>query len=141
VRTAVFVLILLLLVSCSSSTPNSEVSPPNSDIGALIVGSWDVVHMSNTPIPLDEIPQSRLASGRLEFRRDGTLEGSVSVRGVPQETRLVGTYQINEDVVTIHNNLNNSTTKSKARLVKDYLVLEPVTGEPLSYIFYYRRIK
>jgi hypothetical protein len=141
VRTVVVILVLLLSVSCGVSSRNSELSLPNSDIAASIVGSWDVVHMSQSPVPLEDIPQSKLVSGRLEFKRDGTFEGAVTMHSGPEETRLVGTYQVDGDVITIHNSLNNSTTKSKARLVRDYLVLEPVTREALSYIFYYRRIK
>ncbi len=97
--------------------------------------------MSQTPIPLDSIPKSGLASGRMEFKLDGTFEGKLSMSGTQQEMNLSGTYQVDKDVVTIHNSLNNSTTKSKVVLWEDYLALEPATPEEFSYTFYYKRIK
>jgi hypothetical protein len=97
--------------------------------------------MSQTPIPLDSIPKPGLASGRMEFKPDGTFEGKLSLSGTQQEMNLSGTYQVDKDVVTIHNSLNNSTTKSKVVLWEDYLALEPTTPEEFSYTFYYKRIK
>ncbi len=131
-RTLLSVLILLITISCN-------LSRRNSGIGESVVGAWTIVHMSKTPIPVDNLPKSKLASGRMEFKEDGTFEGTLSMPGLTQETSLNGNYQVEGNIITIYNSLNKSTTKSKMRFEKNYLVLEPITDEPLSYAMYYRR--
>jgi hypothetical protein len=134
VRTLLCIFLTLLIISCSLSRQGS-----GND--QSIVGAWEVVHMSVDPVSVDNLPASKLAGGRVEFKKDGTLEGVVSMPGVPEGMRISGTYRVDGDVITINNDMNKSTTQSRMRFEKDYLVLEPITREPLTYAMYYRRIK
>jgi len=97
--------------------------------------------MSTAPVPMDSMPASKLGNGRMEFKDDGTFTGTLSMPGLPQETSIDGTYQVDGDVLTMNNNLNKSTTKSKLRFESDYMALEPITEEPLAYVMYYKRVK
>jgi hypothetical protein len=133
-RTLLTVLILLITISCN-------LSRRNSGIGESVVGAWEIIHMSMTPVPVDNLPESKLASGRMEFKEDGTFAGTLSMPGVTQETSVNGHYQVVGNIITIENGLNKSTTQSKMRFEKNYLVLEPITQEPSSYAMYYRRIR
>jgi hypothetical protein len=120
VRTVMFILLVSLASSCTLSSPKPDLPARNSDIRTSIVGSWEVVHMSETPVPLNDIPHSRLASGRMDFKADGTFDGNVFMRGRPQGTSLAGTYEIDGDLLTIHNSSNNSTTKSKVSSTSEH---------------------
>jgi hypothetical protein len=134
VRMRLCIFLTLLIITCSLSCHGSGGDQS-------IVGAWEVVHMSIDPVSVDNLPSSGLAGGRMEFKEDGTLEGAVSMPGVPQGMRISGTYRVDGDVITINNDTNKSTTQSRMRFEKDYLVLEPITREPLAYAMYYRRIK
>ena len=134
VQTLLCVLIWSLVVSCNLSCRNSGADQS-------ILGTWEIVHMSKSPVPVDNLPASKLASGRMEFKGDGTFEGQVSMPGVPEGTPMSGTYQVEGDVITLNNSQNKSTTKSKVRFEKDYVVLKPLTPGPFSYSMYYKRVK
>jgi hypothetical protein len=134
VRTLLCVLVTLLVIGLALSCRGSGA-------GQSIVGTWEIVHMSEAPLAVDDLPANKLASGRMEFRGDGTFVGVVSMPGAPRGTNIGGTYSVEGDVIAITNSLNKTTTKSKMRFEKDYLVLEPITRESLSYATYYKRAR
>lgn len=133
-RTLLCVLVMLFTMSCNLSRQGSGTVQS-------VVGEWEIVHMSKTPVALDNLPESKPAIGRMEFKGDGTFEGTISMPGVPPGTNISGTYQIAGDVITINNSLNKSTTRSKLRFEREYMVLEPVTQEPFSFTLYYKRVR
>lgn len=97
--------------------------------------------MSSAAVPVDKLPAAKLASGRWEFRADGTFEATVVAPGAPQGRKVAGTYSVEGDTITITNDTTKTPMRSKVRFERDHLVLEPITSEPFSFTMYYKRIK
>ena len=131
----------LLCVSAVLFVVGCNLSCRSRDAGQSVVGAWEIANMSRTSVPVDDLPSAKLASGRMEFKADGTYAGRMVMPGAPQGVNIAGTYAVEGDVITITNSLTNTSTRSKMRFEKDYLVLEPVTQEPFSYTVYYKRIR
>ena len=126
------VLCALLITGCGIS--------PNRSEDRSIIGVWEIVQMSKVTMPVDKLPKTRLASGRMEFKPGGVFHGILSAPGSPG-TNMTGTYEIKGDIIKIKNSANDSVTESRVSLEKEYLVLEPMTKEPLSYVMYLKRLE
>lgn len=128
-------LILILLIATVSCGGISEPSSPEESI----VGSWKLMGMVKTPVEIERITESDLMTGHLTFRPDKTFDGEIVYPKSPdRNTKVSGTYTVENDVLTITNRSNNSTTKSTLKFEKDFMIGMPLNPE--GFIAYYKRI-
>ena len=129
----VLVVLVFLLVGCGGNFGVTR------DKGSVI-GSWQLMGMLKTPFDIDKITETDLMGGTMVFKTDGTFEGEVNYPRSPEHNiAILGTYQVENGILTINNHTNNSTTKSKIKFEKNFMILTPLNPEGL--IAYYRRIE
>lgn len=126
-------ILILFTLSCggifNSDTPEKS-----------IVGSWKLMGMTKKPFPIEEVTQTDLMGGRLNFKPDKTFDGDVTYPKMPENNlKVFGTYKIENDIITISNQANNSTTESKIKFEKDFMILTPLN--PGGFIAYYKRFE
>lgn len=104
-----------------------------------IVGSWKLVGMSKTPVEVDKVPQDGKIGGTMDFKSDKTYESKITVPGIFDEgIKTSGTYKVEGDILTTTNKENTSTTKSKIRFEKDYLIISSTDASDTSTMYYKR---
>jgi len=125
-------IVLILTVSCnrvSNSASNKK----------SIIGSWKLMGMTKKPFPIDEVTETSLMGGSLNFKPDKTFDGEVTYPQTPDKNlKVYGSYTIENEFLTISNQINNSTTKSTVRFEKDFMVVTPLNPE--AFIAYYKRL-
>ena len=125
-------IVLILTVSCGgvSNSASNEKS---------ITGSWKLMGMTKTPFPIEKVTETDLIGGSLNFKPDKTFDGEVTYPKIPDKNmKVFGTYTIENDVLTIKNQTNNSTTKSTLKFEKDFMVATPLNTD--GFIAYYKRL-
>ena len=125
-------IVLILTVSCGgvSNFASNEKS---------IIGSWKLMGMTKTPFPIEKVTETDLIGGSLNFKPDKTFDGEVTYPKIPDKNmKVFGTYTIENDVLTIKNQTNNSTTKSTLKFEKDFMVATPLNTD--GFIAYYKRL-
>jgi len=125
-------IVLILTVSCGgvSNSASNEKS---------IIGSWKLMGMTKTPFPIEKVTETDLIGGSLNFKPDKTFDGEVTYPKIPDKNmKVFGTYTIENDVLTIKNQTNNSTSKSTLKFEKDFMVATPLNTDGL--IAYYKRL-
>jgi len=125
-------IVLILTVSCGgvSNSASNEKS---------IIGSWKLMGMTKTPFPIEKVTETDLIGGSLNFKPDKTFDGEVTYPKIPDKNmKVFGTYTIENDVLTIKNQTNNSTTKSTLKFEKDFMVATSLNTD--GFIAYYKRL-
>lgn len=129
-----FLILILLIVTASCGGTSETVSPEKT-----IVGSWKLMGMVKTPVEIERVTESELMTGQLNFKPDKTFDGEVVYPKSPDKnTKISGTYTIENGILTISNRANNSMTKSTLKFEKDFMIVTPVNPE--GFIAYYKRI-
>jgi len=96
--------------------------------------------MSQTEFNIDEVTESDLMGGRITFRGDNTFGGEIIYPQSPDKnTKIYGTYSVEDNSLTIKNEANNSTTTSKIKFEKDFMIATPTKDG--AFISYYKRIE
>ena len=128
-------LILILLVVILSCGGTVETTSPEK----TIVGSWKLMGMVKTPVEIERVTESDLMTGQLNFKPDKTFDGEVIYPKSPDKnTKVSGTYSVENGILTISNQANNSTTKSTLKFEKDFMIGTPINPE--GFIAYYKRV-
>ncbi|MBA3787033.1 MAG: hypothetical protein H0X15_16100 [Acidobacteria bacterium] len=125
-------IVLILTVSCGgvSNSASNEKS---------IIGSWKLMGMTKTPFPIEKVTETDLIGGSLNFKPDKTFDGEVTYPKIPDKNmKVFGTYTIENDVLTIKNQTNNSTSKSTLKFEKDFMVATSLNTD--GFIAYYKRL-
>lgn len=126
--------IIVLLITTAACT----VSRP-ANVNGSVVGSWKLMAMTNEPYPIDRITESDLIGGIMTFKEDGTFETEINYPQMPnKDMKFYGTYTVKNEVLTINNTTNNSTTKSILEFEKDFMIATPTN--PGGFIAYYKRL-
>lgn len=129
-----FLILILLIVTVSCGENSKTVSPENS-----IVGSWKLMEMVKTPVEIERVTESELMKGQLNFKPDKTFDGEVVYPKSPDKnTKVSGTYTVENDILTIFNQTNASMTKSTLKFEKDFMIATPINPE--GFTAYYKRI-
>jgi len=129
-----FLILILLIVTVDCGGVSESVSPEKS-----IVGSWKLMGMVKTPVEIERVTESDLMTGNLTFKSDKTFDGEVIYPKSPDKnTKVSGTYSVENGILTISNKANNSTTKSTLKFEMDFMIGTPLNPE--GFIAYYKRI-
>lgn len=95
--------------------------------------------MTKKPFPVEKVTETDLIGGNLNFKPDKTFEGEVTYPKMPDKNlKISGSYSVENEILTINNQTNNSTTKSTLKFEKDFLVATPLN--PDGFIMYYKRL-
>ncbi len=95
--------------------------------------------MTKTPFPIEKVTETDLIGGSLNFKPDKTFDGEVTYPKIPDKNmKVFGTYTIENDVLTIKNQTNNSTSKSTLKFEKDFMVATSLNTD--GFIAYYKRL-
>ena len=95
--------------------------------------------MTKKPFPIEKITETDLISGTLNFKSDKTFDGEVTYPKMPDKNlRVSGTYTIENGILTINNQTNNSTTQSTLKFEKDFMIVVPLNTD--GFIMYYKRL-
>lgn len=96
--------------------------------------------MSPERVSVDRVTVSDLMTGTMNFKDDGTFDGEVVYPRMPDKNlRVSGTYTVHNGTLTIENQTNNSTTRSKLSFEQNFMIATPI--DPKGVIAYYRRIE
>lgn len=129
-----FILVFLIAALSCGSVSESILTEKS------VVGSWKLMGMSKTPFPIEQVTESDLMRGNITFKSDKTFDGEVIYPKSPDKnTKVFGTYTIGNDVLTVSNQANNSTTKSTLKFEKDFMIGTPLNPE--GFIAYWKRIE
>lgn len=128
----VLLTLVTLLWPIGCQTPTKPVS---------IIGSWELLQMSRTPVPVDQLHSSESVGGIVEFKLDKTYSGELKLPGSPTKVRMNGAYVLEDGILTLENKENGSIMKSKLHIQNDILTMEPINNEVFSFAFQYRRVK
>jgi hypothetical protein len=124
--------IVILTVSCggvSRSVSNEK----------TIIGSWKLMGMTKKPFPIDKITETDLMGGSLTFKPDKTFDGEIAYPKMPDKNlKVSGTYTVENEILTINNQTNNSTTQSTLKFEKDFMIATLLN--PDGFIMYYKRL-
>lgn len=95
--------------------------------------------MVKKTFPIEQVTESDLMTGHITFKADKTFDGEVIYPKSPDKnTKVLGTYTVEGDILTISNQGNNSTTKSNLKFEKDFMIGTP--QNPEGFIAYWKRI-
>jgi hypothetical protein len=129
-----FLILILLIVTMSCGGTSETVSAEK-----YIVGSWKLMGMVKTPVEIERVTESDLMTGHLTFKPDKTFDGEVIYPKSPDKnTKVFGTYLVENGILTVSNQANNSTTKSTLKFEKDFMIGTPLNPE--GFIAYWKRI-
>ncbi len=129
-----FFILFLFIVTVNCGGVSESISSEKS-----VVGSWKQMGMSKTPVEIERITESELMTGILTFKSDKTFDGEVIYPKSPDKnTKVFGTYSVENGILTISNQANNSTTKSTLKFEKDFMIATPLNSE--GFIGYFKRI-
>ena len=127
-------ILILFILTLSCGGISDSVTPEKS-----IVDSWKLMGMTKKPFPIEEVTESDLMCGSLNFKPDKTFDGEVIYPKTPENNlKVFGTYKIENDIITISNQVNSSVTESKIRFEKNFMILTPLN--PDAFIAYYKRL-
>jgi len=128
-------LILIFLIAVASCSGVSDSVPPEQSI----IGSWKLMRTEKKPLEVERVTESERMTGRFTFRPDNTFDGEVTYPKSPEiNTKLSGTYAVEDGILTMFNQTNSSTTKSTLKFEKDFMIAKQLNPEGL--IAYYKRI-
>jgi hypothetical protein len=129
-----FLILIVLFVVVNCGGISDSVSNEKS-----IIGSWKLMGMTKKPFPIEEVTETDLMGGNMTFKPDNTFDGEVTYPKMPDKNlKVSGTYSIENGILTINNQTNNSATKSAMRFEKDFMILTPLN--PDGFIAYYKRL-
>ena len=104
-----------------------------------IVGSWKLMGMTKKPFPIEKITETDLMSGNFNFKPDKTFDGEIIYPKMPDKSlKVSGTYAVENGILTINNQTNNSTTQSTLKFEKDFMIATPLN--PDGFTMYYKRL-
>ena len=127
--------ILLVLIITASCNGISNFASNESSI----IGSWKLMGMTKTLFSIEKVTETDLMDGSLTFKTDKTFDGEVNYPKTPDKNmKIFGTYMIENDILIINNETNNSTTKSTLKFEKDFMIATPLS--PNGFIAYYKRL-
>lgn len=126
-------IVLIVTVSCGGGISGS-LSDEKS-----VIGSWKIMGMTKQPFPLDKITETDLMGGSLNFKPDKTFDGEITYPKMPDKNvKFTGTYAVENGILTINNQTNNSTTQSTLKFEKDFMIATPLN--PDGFIMYLKRL-
>lgn len=131
-RFLIFIVLIITTISCGKVSESVS-------FDKAIIGSWKLMGMTKKPFPIEEVTETDLMGGSLNFKPDKTFDGEVIYPKKPENNlKVFGTYKIENEIITISNQINSSTTESKIRFEKDFMILTPL--KPDGFIAYYKRL-
>jgi hypothetical protein len=129
-----FLILIVLIAAVSCGGVSDSLSNEKS-----ITGSWKLMGMTKQPFPLEKITETDLMGGSLNFKPDKTFDGEITYPKMPDKNlKVSGTYAVENGILTINNQTNNSTTQSTLKFEKDFMIATPLN--PDGFIMYLKRL-
>jgi hypothetical protein len=125
--------VLLLALSACAVAPREAMNKES------LIGSWEFLGMTKDVVPVERLDKSGMMKGQMNFKADGTFDGDFIYPRTPEKnTKAFGTYTLDNGIITIVNQSNNSNIKSELKMEKDVLIVKPLVEN--GFVMYLRRL-